>query len=123
MPQTAPEVAAIARSASARLAEEHGESLVPLVERELAGDGAAAPGTFGLDPVSVAALIVSVAALVWTIYRDLKKDGKEPQRDALSRKTRIALREERRISPEKHEQVIELVIDETMTQGQASANS
>ena len=120
MPATAPEVAAIARSASARLAKEHGEGLVPLVERELAGEGAAPPGTFGLDPVSVAALIVSVAALVWTIYRDLKKDGKEPQRDALSRKTRIALREERRISPEKHEEVIELVIEETLTQGRAS---
>ena len=63
----------IARHAAARLAATLGPDLPAQVERELNADSLDPP-TRVVDPVSLAALLVSVASLAWTIWHDLKKD-------------------------------------------------
>jgi hypothetical protein len=52
-----------------------GGGLRDAVVQELAKDPLASRPERAIDPISLASLIVSLAAFGWTIYRDLKKDG------------------------------------------------
>ena len=63
----------IARHAATRLAATLGPDLPAQVERELDPDPLEPPKRL-IDPVSLAALLVSVASLAWTIWHDIKKD-------------------------------------------------
>jgi hypothetical protein len=67
------DAAPIARIAAARLAATLGPDLPAQVERELNADPLDPPIRV-VDPVSLAALLVSVASLAWTIWHDIKKD-------------------------------------------------
>jgi hypothetical protein len=67
------DAASIARYAAARLTATLGPDLPAQVERELKADPLDPPKRL-VDPVSLAALLVSVASLAWTIWRDIKKD-------------------------------------------------
>ncbi len=64
----------IARRAATRLAGPLGQTIGDAVERELARDPLDNRPERVLDPVSLGALIVSLASFGWTVYRDLKKD-------------------------------------------------
>jgi hypothetical protein len=66
------------------------------VERELAKDPLEEQSKRIFDPVSLAALIVSLASFGWTVYRDLKKDREAAKTDREGMESRIAalLREE-----------------------------
>ena len=75
------EVAAVARRAADRLAKSVDEGLRDDVERELAKDPLEAEARRILDPVSLGALIVSLASFGWTVYRDLKKDREAAKAD------------------------------------------
>lgn len=70
--------ALVARQAARDLALEFGPSLPDSVEVALAVDPLDQPASKVLDPISIGALIVSVAALGWTIYHDLKRDRETP---------------------------------------------
>jgi hypothetical protein len=63
----------IARHAAARLTDTFGPDLPAHVEQELNADPLDPPQRLA-DPISLAALLVSVASLAWTIWHDLKKD-------------------------------------------------
>nr|WP_294508144.1 hypothetical protein [uncultured Rhodopila sp.] len=63
----------IARHTAGRLAATLGPDLPAQVERELNADPLDPP-IRGVDPVSLASLLVSLASLAWTIWRDLRKD-------------------------------------------------
>jgi len=63
----------VARRSAARLLEID-PGLPAQVERALAEDPLAQPADRLIDPISLGALIVSVASLGWTIYHDTKKD-------------------------------------------------
>ncbi len=67
------EADAIARRVAGRLADLH-PNLPDEVDQALAEDPLALPTDRLIDPVSLAALIVSIASLGWTIYHDTKKD-------------------------------------------------
>ena len=68
------QIALVARQAASRLASGFAPNLLEDVEQALAADPLDQPAKKVLDPISIGALIVSVAALGWTIYHDLKKD-------------------------------------------------
>ena len=90
------EVAAIARRAADRLAEGVDKALRDDVERELAKDPLEERSKRLFDPISLGALIVSLASFGWTVYRDLKKDREGAKADRPTMEARVAtlLREE-----------------------------
>jgi len=89
-------VAGIARRAADRLANEIDKALRQDVEQELAKDPLDQRPERFLEPVSFAALIVSLASFGWTVYRDLKKDRDAAKADRSATEARLAalLREE-----------------------------
>jgi hypothetical protein len=90
------EVAEIARRTADRLANDIGKDLMQDVERELAKDPLEERPERVFEPVSFAALIVSLASFGWTVYRDLKKDRDAAKADRPATEARLAvlLREE-----------------------------
>jgi hypothetical protein len=90
------EVAGIARRVADRLAEDVDILLRDDVERELVKDPLEKRPDRIFEPVSFAALIVSLASFGWTVYRDLKKDREAAKADRPATEARVAdlLREE-----------------------------
>jgi hypothetical protein len=90
------EVAGIARRTAGRLSNDIDKDLRQDVERELAKDPLDELPEKIFEPVSFAALIVSLASFGWTVYRDLKKDRDTAKDDRPAMETRLAalLREE-----------------------------
>jgi hypothetical protein len=84
----------IARRAAQRLAGEIDPTLPDLVEHELAKDPLEQSHKRPLDPISLGGLIVSLAALGWTIYRDLKNDRKAAQKSVAAKRVAGQLGEE-----------------------------
>jgi hypothetical protein len=83
--------AVAARAAAAHLAGEYGPRLVADVEAALRADGAQHRDQY-LDPLSLGSLIVSIAALAWTIYTDLKNKPAKPTPEVLARAVGVELR-------------------------------
>ena len=72
----------------------------------------AAPDQY-VDPISLAGLIVSVASLAWTIYRDLRSKADLPAREIIERRIRIEVGDgDTSASPAQRDRIIEAVIDE-----------
>jgi len=111
-------VALIARAATARLAADHGRALTTDVEAALARRGPAQPPERYLDPVSLGSLVVSVATLAWTVYTDLRSKTRSPSRDVLARTIRVRLVGADAVDAATRDQVIEVVVDETIRTGQ-----
>jgi len=90
------EIAGIVRRAADRLANDIDTGLRQDVERELAKDPLDQRPERVIEPVSFAALIVSLASFGWTVYRDLKKDRDAARADRAATEARLAalLREE-----------------------------
>jgi hypothetical protein len=107
-------VADSARGAAQRLAGELSEPrLVTDVEAALvAGEGRTVPDRY-LDPISLGALIVSVAQLAWTVYTDLKKQTPEPAREVVERRVRVQL-PAGEVPAAQRDRIIEVVVEETV---------
>jgi hypothetical protein len=90
------EIAGIVRRAADRLANDIDKDLRRDVERELAKDPLEERPQRVVEPVSFAALIVSLASFGWTVYRDLKKDREaaKAHRSATEARLAVLLREE-----------------------------
>jgi hypothetical protein len=90
------QIAGIARRAADRLANDIDKGLGQDVEGELAKDPLDQRLERFFEPVSFAALIVSLASFGWTVYRDLKKDREAAKADRSATEARLAalLREE-----------------------------
>jgi hypothetical protein len=86
------EVARIARRAADRLANNVDQGLRQDVERELAKDPLEQRPERVFEPISFAALIVSLASFGWTVYRDLKKDREAAKADRSATEARLAAR-------------------------------
>jgi len=90
------DIAGIARRAADRLTNDVNKELRQNVERELAKDPLEERPERVFEPVSFAALIVSLASFGWTVYRDFKKDREAAKADRSATEARLAalLREE-----------------------------
>ncbi|MET8570165.1 hypothetical protein [Streptomyces sp. NPDC004783] len=111
--------AAGARAAAARLTGSHGPDLAPEVEAALyARAGTSGPVQY-TDPVAVAALIVSVAQLAWTVYQDRRRTDPAPPPEVIARHVRVRLAREPEapgpeLEPTDRDRIIEVVIEETV---------
>jgi hypothetical protein len=110
-------VADAARAAAAILAPDHGSALPAEVEAALAARGTSQrPGRY-LDPVSLATLIVSIAALAWQIYTDQRNRTPDPPpADTIARQVRITLRDQDTPLPPGSEHITEVVATEIIRQ-------
>ena len=86
------DIAEVARRAADNLAPSLDPKLCAAVEQELTRDPLDAPPERVIEPISLAALIVSLASFGWTVYRDLKKDHDAAKAKANRRETEASLR-------------------------------
>ncbi|MEA2297379.1 MAG: hypothetical protein QOF77_315 [Solirubrobacteraceae bacterium] len=108
--------ASAARAAAQALESELGGHLAGDVEAILhAREDAPTPDQYIVDPVSLAALIVSVASFAWTIYNDVKVKGGAPTRDVIERRVRVEVRSgEISAPPAQRDRIIEVVVAEVI---------
>ncbi len=109
-----------ARVAAQRLAEGYGSRLVPDVKAALYVFGSRQRSEQYLDPVALAALIVSAAQLAWTLYSDLKTKRPQPSREVLARRVRVELPECQGVSSSDRARIIEVVAEEVVREAEAS---
>ncbi len=102
-----------ARAAARRLAPEFGDRLPADVEAALHAP-ADAGGDRYLDPVALAALIVSAAQFAWTMYVDLRKQTATPAPQVVARRVRVELAEHTEVDPGVRDRVIDVVVAETL---------
>ncbi|MEU7055108.1 hypothetical protein [Streptomyces sp. NPDC046197] len=111
-------VGQVARAAAQRLAAPNDLDLATDVEAALhARETTTRPDQY-LDPISLGALIVSVASLAWTVYSDLRKQTPTPHRDVITRHVRIRLDRaetpQPALSPADRDRYIDITIEETL---------
>jgi hypothetical protein len=101
----------LARRTGRKLALELGIELPLSIERELSADSELAPAHQYSG--ELASLVVSIAALAWTVYRDLRAETPKPPRHLVEKRLRLRLgdRTPDRLSAER-ERIIEVVIEE-----------
>jgi hypothetical protein len=102
-----------ARAAAHRLAAEY-PGLPAKVEAALYARGLTQRPERYLDPISLGALIVSVASLAWTVYTDLRKKTPMPSPDVVFRTVRVQLRDADDLASAQRERIIGIVVDETI---------
>ncbi|MFE5759841.1 hypothetical protein ACFQ7I_40140 [Streptomyces massasporeus] len=115
-----------ARAAARRLANPHKPHLATDVEAALhARQTTTRPDQY-LDPISLGALIVSIASLAWTVYSDLKRQSPTPHRDVITRHVRIRLDQTetppQALSSTDRDRYIDITIEETLTAAQDPAS-
>jgi len=102
-----------ARTAAGRLAGRHGQQLALDVEAALGRRNE--PQHRFVDPISLGGLIVSVATLAWTVYRDLKKDREDkPSAPAVTTAVRRQLEWEGDVDVDEHASLIETTVATTV---------
>lgn len=103
-----------ARAAARRLADELDPALRTQVEAALqAGDGDARPQQYA-DPVALGSLIVSVAGLAWTIYKDLQEKAPKPGPKVIVKQVERELPASDPVPPAQRARVIEVVVEEIL---------
>jgi hypothetical protein len=106
----------IARGAAHRLAA-NGESAIRLeVERALSAAGGRKPDQY-VDVAAIGSLVVSVAALAWTVYTDLRARSGKVTREELRNTVRLRLHDSQAAADPDSAMVIEVVVDETLQYG------
>jgi hypothetical protein len=111
-PMAASPVEQGARTAARRLAPKYGPRLEYDVEAVLYTRNANRQPDQYLDPISLGSLIVSVATLAWTVYKDLRKTTPQPAREVIARRVRVELPTTTEPQPADREQIIDIVVDE-----------
>ena len=105
----------VARVAARQLTADYGPALVAQVEAALHARGSNRPPTRYADPVSIASLIVSIAALAWTVYVDLRRRTPTPSSDVVARTVRVRVADGGDISQAERDRIIEIVVSETIS--------
>jgi hypothetical protein len=108
-----------ARAAAQRLAPEHGPRLIADVEAAFYARGTSAPPTQYADPTDLSILIVAIATLAWTVYRDLRTKTDKPSTEVVTRSVQVQLRETYTTDLAKHEQAVTITIEETVNAARA----
>jgi uncharacterized membrane protein YebE (DUF533 family) len=115
-------IAVGAHAAAIRLTPEYGPGLAADVEDALDALGMEQRPERYLDPVSLGALIVSIAGLAWTIYTDQRKKTAEPSADVVARHVHAELRQHSDTSQHDTERITEIVITEIIQAVRADAD-
>lgn len=102
-----------ARAAALRLAPEFGARLPADVEVSL-HTPAGEPGAQYVDPIALAALIVSASQLAWQIYADIRSRNAKPSPEVVARSVRVQLVDTTEIEPADRDRVIDVVVNETL---------
>jgi hypothetical protein len=102
----------IARRVAARLERDEGDGVTYEVERHLTAGEDAPPGAYEPVTLGLAGLIVSIAALAWSVYRDLQRDTPQPTPQVVSRKIRIELADNPARDHPDLDRVVTITIDE-----------
>jgi hypothetical protein len=105
-------IATVARATAQQLTDRYGPQLPGDVEAALHHIDAR-PEQY-LDPVSLGSLIVAVATLAWTIYKDLTKTTPEPAPHVITRTIRLQLPATTDINPDDRDRIIDAVVTETL---------
>ncbi|RAK26193.1 hypothetical protein B0I29_12825 [Actinoplanes lutulentus] len=105
-------IATVARAVAAQLTDRYGPRLPGDVEAAL-HQPQTRPEQY-LDPVSIGGLVVSVATLAWTIYKDLSKSTPEPKPHVITRTIRLQLPATTDINPDDRDRIIDAVVTETL---------
>lgn len=108
-------VAAGARAAAERLSAAHGPRLIADVENELHHrEGDRRPDQF-VDPVALGSLIVAVATLAWTVYKDIRAQNPAtaPNPRVVTRTVTTRLRRKRSLTREEIE-IVTATVEETL---------
>ena len=101
---------ATSRAAARRLADHYGAQLTIDVEAALhAADGR--PQQY-FDPASLGGLVVAVATLAWTVYRDLKRETPAPAPQVIDRTVRLELRYPLDLDADERDRIIDVVVTE-----------
>jgi hypothetical protein len=103
-----------ARAAAQRLATGHQPGLDAEVEAALYARGAQQRPEQYFDPISLGSLIVSVATLAWTVYKDLRNKTAKPAPAVVERRVRIELPASDPAQAAERDKVIEVVVDEIL---------
>ena len=103
----------IARSAAAKLARELDPALPAYVERQI--EAGSEGGKQFIEPgttIALASLLVSMASLAWTIYRDLRKETARPSLDVVRTRVRVQLELPEGVSLTQRDQMIAVVVEQ-----------
>lgn len=107
----------IARRAAQRLATDIDRPLlIAEVERHLDNQTAPEAATYEPVTVSVAAFIVSIASLAWTIYNDIKNRGGQVDQEVVSRRIRVMIKPSDNFSESERDRIVDVVVEETVKQ-------
>src|SRR3954470_17814135 len=103
----------LAHQAAERLAPELDRNLPALVEAQIQAGGSAPerfePGTV----IALAALLLNAAKFAWDIYKDRKKEMKDPAaQEALARQLRLELKVDGGVSDAQRDKIIAVVVEE-----------
>lgn len=109
-----------ARAAAQRLAAHYGLGLPADVEAALHARGTTQRPQRYVDPISVAGLIVSVAALAWTVYQDLRSKTPEPSPAVVARTIRVQLHDTGELDLAQRDRIIEIVVEEAVQNAKQS---
>jgi hypothetical protein len=103
---------AAARAAARQLTGRYGARLT--IDVEAALHAAEDRPQQYLDPVSLGGLLVSIATLAWTVYRDLKRQTPRPTPQVISSTVRRELRYTTDLDPGERDQIIDVVVTEIL---------
>jgi uncharacterized protein (UPF0264 family) len=108
----------IARSAAARLAQDANLPwLIPEVERQLAvGDSGQAAERYEPITISLAALVVSIAGLAWTVYTDLRRQTPRPDPEVIKRRIRVQVELPEQVSAADRDRILAVIVEETLAE-------
>ncbi|WIX85688.1 hypothetical protein [Amycolatopsis sp. DG1A-15b] len=103
-----------AHAAARRLASIGGQRLEADVVAALhSRDTRATPNQY-FDPVSLGSLIVSMATLAWTVYKDMRAKTLKPKHDVVARRVRVELPPIEQIPSADQEQAIDIIVEEIL---------
>jgi hypothetical protein len=111
-----------ARAAARRLSHDYGAHIALEVEAALGSVGPSRRAEQYLDPVALAALVISAAQLSWSVYMDLRSRKAKPAREVIERIVTVKLPERSDISTTDRERVITVVTEEIVRQAEAPSD-
>ena len=104
----------VARATAERLTPEYGPALAAEVEAALRNAGKDKRPDQYFDPASLGSLIVTIATLAWTVYRDLRTKTPEPSRDIVISQVRDELRSRNGPQPPDADRITQIILTEVI---------